>query len=426
MSAMFASLQVPNYRRYAGGIVVSNTGLWMSRTAQAWLVLMVLTHHDARALGLVTGLQFLPILLFSTLGGAIADRFAKRAVLLWTQSILAVNALAIGLLVVSGHGQLWQVYLAALIEGTASAIDAPARQSFVSELVPKHRLSNAISLNAASFNAARLLGPGIAGLIIAALGTGPVFLINAASYLCIIAALIRLDRTALAPAPRPGSSGGIIEGFHYVRRRPDIALVLLVAFMMGTFGMNFQMTNVLMSTEVFAKGATEYGLLGSIMAVGSLTAALLAARRGQARFSHLVVGLAAFTVVTVLSAIAPNFWVFAALSVAVGLSTISVTVTANTLIQSRTDPEVRGRVMSLYMTFLLGSTPIGAPLIGWVAEAWGARWTLGIGAVMVGVACIVAAAQLLRTRSIQLRLDRHHPWLVLEDSPEDRSEPKAA
>ncbi|GAB3622275.1 MFS transporter [Mariniluteicoccus endophyticus] len=403
---MFASLSVPNYRAYAAGVVVSNTGMWMSRTAQSWLVLMVLTHHDSQALGMVTGLQFLPVLLLSTWAGSLADRFAKRHIMLVTQSVMGLNALVLGLLVVTGHATLPLVYLCTLIEGSASAIDAPARQSFVSEMVPPKRLSNAISLNSAMFNAARLFGPGVAGVLIAFGGTGPVFLINAATFAVFLVALLRLDRSELTPAPRQTGKGRVREGLRYVRSRPDIMLIMAIAFMMGTFGFNFQMTNVLMATEVYGRGAAEYGVLGSIMAIGSLTAALLSARRERPRLRHLLIALAAFVVSSALGAASPTFLGFCIMLVPIGLSAISVSVTANALVQSRVDAEVRGRVMALYMLLFLGGTPLGAPVIGWIGENFGARWTIWIGSAFVGVTLVVAMAYLWRTERLTLRVAR--------------------
>lgn len=402
----FASLGIPNFRNYAGGVFVSNVGMWMGRTAQSWLVLVVLTQRDAQALGIVTGLQFLPILLLSIWGGSLADRYAKRRVMLVTQSVMGLNALALGTLVAGGWVTLPLVYASALIDGAASAIDSPARQAFVSEMVPPDRLSNAISLNSASFNAARLIGPGLAGLIIAAWGTGPVFLANAVSFGVFLIALVRLDRSALSPAPRQTGKGRVREGLRYVRGRPDLMLIMAIAFVMGTFGMNFQMTNALMATEVFGRGAAEYGVLGSIMAIGSLTAALLAARRGRPRLRHLVVAMAGFVASTGIGAGAGTFWFFCVMLVPIGLSAISVLVTANALVQSRVDAGVRGRVMALYMLLFMGGTPVGAPAIGWIGERFGARWTVWIGTIAVGLALVAACAYLWRTEHLSVRVTR--------------------
>lgn len=411
---VFASLAVPNYRRYFFGILTSNTGTWMSRTAQSWLVLMVLTAQDPVALGYVTALMFVPSLVLSPVGGALADRFPKRALMLTTQSVMAVNVLVLGLLVVTGTVQLWHVYLCALIEGTAAAIDAPARQSFVSEMVPREHLSNAIGLNSTSFNTARLLGPGIAGVLITLVGIGAVFLINACTYAGVITALATLDRSKLAQVQRGGGKGGIRAGFAYVRTQPYLLLILTLAAFMGLFGMNFQMTNVMMAGMVFDQGASEFGLLGTIMAVGTLAAALLAARRKRPRLLVVMVAMGVFTVSMLLSAVAPNFWVFAALLVPCGLAATTMMITCNSLLQLTSSAEYRGRVMSLYMLLFMGSTPVGAPIIGWIGETLGPRWALGLGATALGVVWIIAAIYLARSVNLQIKLDLSRwPWPLM-------------
>lgn len=408
---MFTSLRVPNYRRYFFGMLTSNTGTWMTRTAQSWLVLMILTAQDPVALGYVTALQFLPSLVLSPVGGALADRFPKRVLMIMTQSVMALNALALGLLVVSGTVQLWHVYMCALIEGTASSIDGPARQSFVAEMVPREQLPNAISLNSTSFNTARLLGPGIAGVLISVIGTGAVFLVNAASYAAVIAALVTLDRNKLAQVERSTTKGGIRAGLAYVRTKPYLMLVLTLAAFMGLFGMNFQMTNVMMAGMVFEKGAGEFGLLGTIMAVGTLAAALLSARRQRPRLRVLMAAMGVFVVSMLLSAVAPNFWVFAALLVPCGLAATTMMITCNSLLQLTSSAEYRGRVMSLYMLVFMGSTPIGAPIIGWIGETLGPRWALGLGASALGIIWVLAAIYLAQSAHLQIKLDlRRWPW----------------
>ena len=281
MSPTFTSLSVRNYRIYASGAFISNIGTWMGRVAQDWLVLTELTHHSSTALGIVTGLQFLPFLLLAPWAGMIADRYPKRAILAVTQTALALSSLALGLLVVAGSAQLWMVYVIALFTGLATAVDNPARQTFVSEMVPREHLANAVSLNSASFNGGRLIGPGVAGLTIAAFGTGWTLLLNTGTFVAVLVALALIRGRELRPAPmlRRGK-GAIKEGVRYVKTRPDIQLVMALVFVLGTFGMNFQITTALMATREFGKGPQEYGLLGSIMAIGSLSAALLSARRG--------------------------------------------------------------------------------------------------------------------------------------------------
>ncbi|MFQ6171673.1 MFS transporter [Oryzobacter sp. R7] len=402
MSPTFTSLEVRNYRLWAAGALVSNIGTWMGRVGQDWLVLTVLTAGSATALGVVTGLQFLPFLLLAPWAGLIADRFPKRRTLLATQSMLAVSSLLLGVLAVTGVAQLWHVYVIALLQGVTTAIDNPARQAFVSEMVPDDKLANAVSLNSASFNLGRLIGPGAAGLVIAWWGTGEALLLNTVTFVFVIAALLRLKGSELRPAPLARGRGGIRDGFRYVRRRGDLQLVMLLVFVLGTFGMNFQITMALMATKVFDKGAGEFGLLGSVMAVGSLTAALLSARRKRPRLRVLLLALVGFTVAAALAASAPTFWWFAVALVPVGLTALTALTTANAMVQTRVVPEMRGRVMALYMAIFMGGTPAGAPLIGWISETFGPRWTIGIGAVAVGVTLVGVSVWLGRSQNVRV------------------------
>ena len=388
----FASLRLPNYRLYFAGMLVSNTGLWISRVAQDWLVLMILTPQSSTALGLVTALQFLPMPLLAPFAGSLADRFPKRRLLMITQSLSALTSGVLAALVLSGHVALWHVYLLALAQGALNALDNPTRQAFVSELVEPTHLTNAVGLNSASFHAARLLGPAIGGLSIAAFGVGPSFVVNAVSFAAVLLALRLMDADRLVPAPARSGGGGVREGLAYVRGRPDIMLVMFLAFMLGTFGMNFQITNALMATKVYGVGPEAYGLLGSIMAIGSLSGALLAARRQQPRFRFLLLSLAAFAAFMAAAALSPSYWLFAALLVPVGLSSLTAMTTANAAVQLSTDPGMRGRVMALYMAVFLGGTPLGSPIVGWVGDAFGPRWTLLIGAFAVGASVLAALA----------------------------------
>lgn len=413
MSPTFASLSIYNYRVYAVGALISNTGTWMGRVAQDWLVLTQLAPCTSVsppvALGIVTGLQFAPLALFAPVAGMLADRFPKRRILFATQSAMALTSLLTGVLVVTGAVQLWHVYLLAFIQGVSVALDNPARQTFVSEMVPHESLSNAVGLNSASFNAARLIGPGLAGLVIAAFDTGPAFFLNTLSFVAVLLALSRMRPGELNITPRSGGKGQIRAGLSYVRGRPDIILIMLLVFVLGTFGMNFQMTTALMATAVFHQGPGAYGLLGSIMAVGSLSAALLSARRPNPRLRILLVAYAAFAVASAAAAMAPTYIWFAVLLVPVGLTALTVLTTANSMIQLSVDPLMRGRVMALYMAVFMGGTPLGAPLIGWIGSAWGARWTIGVGSVATGVAILVAMLYLVRSQDLHLRyhsLDR--------------------
>ena len=408
MSPTFASLSIHNYRVFAVGAFISNTGTWMGRVAQDWLVLTQLTPHSSVALGIVTGLQFAPIPLFAPISGMVADRFPKRRILFATQSALALTSLLTGVLVVTGAVQLWHIYLLAFVQGVAAALDNPARQTFVSEMVPHESLSNAVGLNSASFNAARLIGPGVAGLVIATFDTGPAFFVNTLSFVAVLFALARMRSGELNIMPGHSGKGQIREGFSYVRGRPDIILIMALVFVLGTFGMNFQMTTALMATAVFHKGAGAYGLLGSIMAVGSLSAALLSARRPNPRLRILLVSFAAFAVASAAAALAPSYIWFAVLLIPVGLTALTVLTTANSMVQLSVDPAMRGRVMALYMAVMMGGTPVGSPLIGWIGSAWGPRWTILVGSIATGLA--VLAAMLYVVRSEDMHVSYHHHY----------------
>lgn len=402
MSPTFASLSIRNYRIYALGAIVSNVGTWMGRVGQDWVVLTELTDHSASALGIVTGLQFVPMLLLAPWTGAVTDRYPKRVLLLVTQAVLGLTALLGGLLVLTGTAELWHFYGLALMTGIATAFDNPARQTFVSEMVPRERLANAVALNSASFNLGRLIGPAVAGVMIAAIGTGPTLVVNAATFAAVMVALLMMRAGELSPAPRVTGRGSALDGLRYVRGRPDIVLVLVLIFVLGTFGMNFQITIALMATRVFGRGAEDYGLLGSIMAVGSLSAALLAARRGTPRLRVLLLSLVGFTVAAGAAALAPTYWTFAAALAACGLTALTTMTTANAMVQMRVAPEMRGRVMALYMAIFFGGTPLGAPIIGWVGDVLGARWTIGVGAVAVGITLVVVSFWLARHENVEV------------------------
>ncbi len=410
MSPTFASLSIYNYRLFAVGALVSNTGTWMGRVAQDWLVLTELAPSTSVAppvaLGIVTGLQFAPLALFAPVGGMIADRFPKRRILFATQSAMALTSLLTGVLVATGAVQLWHIYLLAFIQGVATALDNPARQTFVSEMVPHESLSNAVGLNSASFNGARLIGPGLAGLVIAAFGTGPAFFLNTLSFMGVLFALARMRPGELNITPRQRGKGQIREGVRYVRGRPDIVLIMALVFVLGTFGMNFQMTTALMATAVFGKGAGGYGLLGSIMAVGSLSAALLSARRPNPRLRVLLVAYGAFAVASAAAALAPSYIWFAVLLIPVGLTALTVITTATAMVQLSVDPALRGRVMALYLAVFMGGTPLGSPLVGWIGSAWGPRWTILIGSITTGLAVLVAMLYVVRSENVRVRYQR--------------------
>jgi MFS family permease len=390
---MFRSLRNRNYRLYAAGQVVSNTGTWMQRVAQDWLVLE-LAHGSGTALGITTGLQFLPMLLFGLWGGVIADRYPKRRVLMLTQISMGVLALVLGLLSVSGNAQVWHVYLLAFGLGVATVVDNPTRQSFVVEMVGKRDLPNAIALNSATFNGARLLGPAVAGVLIALIGTGPVFLVNAASFGAVLFGLyaMRADELHDAP-PVKRAKGQLREGLRYVRGRRDLMLVLVLIGFLATFGMNFNTTVALVAKEVFHTDASAFGLASSMLALGALSGALLAARRvARPRLRLLVAMGLVFGALEVVTGLMPTYWLFLALLVPTGIAMMTITTAANATMQLGVSAEMRGRVMALYMLVFLGTNPVGAPAIGWLAEHFGARTSLVLGGLVSALAALAVGA----------------------------------
>lgn len=427
MSRTFSSLGFYNYRMWFIGALIANIGTWMQRIAQDWLVLTELTDNSGFAVGIVTALQFLPGVFLTPVAGVLTDRFNRRRILIATQTGLGILAAALGAMVLAGVAELWHVYIFALLLGVVSALDAPARQVFVSELVPANQLANAVGLNSASFNAARLVGPGVAGLGIALVGTGWIFIINAVSFAATIGAMWAMRVADLrTPKPAARAKGQLREGLAYVRHRSDIVVILVTVFVVSSLGMNFQLTSAVMAREVFERGAGEYGLLGSVMAIGSLGGALAAARRSRPRV-RLVLGAAfGFGVSSGLMAIMPSLWTFSVMSVAVGFFTLTMITAANTTIQLSTEPEVRGRVMSLYLMVFFGSNPVGAPIIGWIAENWGARWSIGVGAI-ASVAVAVGAAMWARRAwnvDVRARLQRGRLRFIVTH-PEDRDRKQA-
>jgi len=396
---MFRSLRGYNYRVWVGGAFVSNVGTWVQRTAQDWLVLTVLTHHSAAAVGLVMALQFGPQFLLLPWTGFAADHLDQRKLLVATQAAMGVLALALGVLTVSGMVRLWHVYVFAFLFGSAAAFDAPVRQVFVAQLVGDADLSNAVALNSTSFNAARMIGPAVSGVVIAAVGTGWAFLINGASFVAVLVSLLSLRARELHPNPRARrTAGSFTQGFRYVWSRGDLKAILIMLFLIGTFGLNFPIFISTMAVGVFHADARGYGLLSSIMAIGTVSGALLSARRQQPGFPALLVGAGLFGLGCALAAIAPGYWFFAAALVLIGVAALTFTNTTNSLMQLSTEPSMRGRVMALRIGVALGGTPIGAPIVGWVADHLGPRWALGVGAASGFAAAIVAIVFLAKSR----------------------------
>jgi MFS family permease len=381
----------------------------MQRMAQDWLVLTQLTRHSASAVGVVMALQFGPQLLLLPWTGVAADHFNQRRMLMATQATMGALALILGGLTVAHVVQLWEVYVLAFLQGCAAAFDAPVRQTFVAELVGDEDLPNAIALNSSSFNAARMVGPAIAGLAIAAIGTGWAFLINGASFIAVLISLFRLRASELRPHARAARGRGrFLEGARYVWGRADLRTSLVMMFLIGTFGLNLPIFISTMAVGVFHADARGFGLLSSIMAIGTMSGALIAAGRGKVGFVSLLAGAGVFGLGCVLGAVAPNYGLFAGALVVIGVAALTFTNATNSLMQLSTEPSMRGRVMALRIGIGLGGTPIGAPIVGWVADTFGPRWALGVGAAAGAAAAAVAAGYLVRTagRAERVRSDR--------------------
>jgi MFS family permease len=391
------SLRYYNYRLWFGGALVSNIGTWMQRTAQDWLVLTQLTHHNATAVGIVMALQFGPQFLLLPWTGFAADHYDRRKLLMATQAAMGVLALALGILTVTGVVRLWQVELFALLFGSAAAFDAPVRQTFVAELVGDRDLANAVALNSTSFNAARMVGPAAAGLCIGAIGTGWAFVVNGISFIAVLVSLMMLRRSELHASDRAvRKPGSLAEGFRYVAGRPDLRAIVMMLFLIGTFGLNFPIFISTMAVTVFHADATRYGLLSSIMAIGTVTGALLAAGREAPRFAFLTIGAAVFGIGCTMGALAPSYWLFAAALVVIGVAALTFSNASNGLMQLSTAPAMRGRVMAIRLGVALGGTPIGAPLVGAVANHFGPRWALGVGALSGVLAALVGLLHMRR------------------------------
>jgi len=407
MSPTFQALAVRNYRLYWMGGLVSNTGTWMQRVAQDWLVLQLT--HSGSALGITTGLQFLPFLLITPFAGLVADRYSKRRLLVLTQLSLAITAAILGTLAVTGVVAPWHVFVLAFVFGVGTSFDTPARQSFVVDMVGREFLPNAVGLNSASFNLGRIVGPGLAGALIAAFGsgvtaTGIVILLNAVSYLAVVASLKAMRSAELGSVdPVRRAKGAVREGLRYVRQSSDLVFVFLVAFFAGTFGLNFQMTSALMATGVFHEGAGAYGVLGSVMAVGSLAGALLAARRGYPRRRLLVMSALSFATAEIVAGLMPTYLLFALWLPVLGLTSLTMLNSLQTVVQLSVPPQLRGRVVALYMMTLMGGTPFGAPMIGWVGETFGPRWMLIGGGLITGLAVVGATRWLVKREHIDVR-----------------------
>ncbi|MGB4777869.1 MFS transporter [Microbacterium sp.] len=428
---MFRSLGLYNYRIWFLGALVSNIGGWMQTTAQDWVVLTGLTDNDATAMGFTMALQFGPPLLLVSLTGWVADRFDRRRLLMVTQSALMLLGIGAGVLLLTGIMTLPLMFCFAFAFGVANAFDAPARQAFVSDIVVRENASNAIALNSASFNMARLIGPAVGGVLIVLVGTGWVFLVNALTFVAMIAALLAMRTGELVPRVRSTGAQRLADGFRYVAGRADLVVVFVMVFLIGAFGMNFPIFASTMALE-FGQQADGYGLLSSVLAIGSLTGALLAARRDRARMRVVVIATGAFGLAALVSSLMPAYGLYALTLVLVGFSTVTILTTANGYVQTTTAPALRGRVMALYMAVLMGATPVGAPIVGWVATAFGPRMAIVVGASAgfvafgIGLVWMLASGRLHGDpdRRFRLQVDETLPISLL--APEEFSDQVAA
>ncbi|GGP16806.1 MFS transporter [Nonomuraea glycinis] len=398
---MFRSLRVRNYRMFAAGGAVSNIGTWLQRTAQDWLVLE-LTNGSAAALGTATALQFLPMLLFGMFGGVLADRYPKRPILITAQSLMAALALSIGVLTMTGAAQVWHVYVMAFTLGLISCVEVPTRQAFVVEMVGRRDLSNAIALNSSIFNLARVVGPALAGLLIYVLGgTGPIFLVNALTFAAVISSLVFMRKSELTLSdPVPRAKGQLREGLKYVLRHEELLMPILLLAFVSMFSQSFSMSIALMAREVFKAGASSFGLASSMFAVGALAGALLAARRASMSRKVLFAGAIGFGLFQIASGFAPVYPVYLGMLIPTGIALITINTAANSIVQLATSPEMRGRVMGIYMLVFTGGTPLGAPLVGWMSELGGPRTGVVLSGafVLVGTALAVLATKLIVSR----------------------------
>ena len=426
MRTTFASLRFHNYRLWFFGAMISNIGAWMQRVAQDWLVLTVLTHESGVAVGVVTGLQFLPALLLGPWAGVLADRVNQRKMLYATQTSSALLALGLGLLVVFGHVELWHVYVFAGLLGCSTALDNPVRQIFVASLVPASYLPNAVGLNSASFNTARLIGPAVAGLMIAWVGTGWVFLTNSLTFVATIAALLALRASELAlPERTRRAPGQMRAALDYVRGRADIVVIMVTIGVVSAFGFNFQLTSALMARTEFDKGPGEYGLLGSVIAIGTLAGSLFAARRRTPGVRTVIAAAFAFALSTGVMVFMPTYLLYAITCVPAGFAALTMMTAANTTIQTTTEPVMRGRVMALYMMVFLGAAPLGSPVVGWMGETFGARWSIGIGSIASLLVAVGAALWAIRHWDLDVTYHVHRPLVRITD-PGERLSAEAA
>jgi MFS family permease len=412
----FSSLHVRNYRYYFAGQSLSLIGTWMQSITQSWLV-FTLT-HSGTDVGLLVAVQTLPILLLGPIGGTIADRFGKYRVLWWTQSLAGAQAAVLAMLTLTGNLRLWELFLVAGSLGLVNMVDNPTRQTFIMEMVGREDLANAVTLNSVMVNVARAIGPAVAGILIAEVGSGWCFLLNAVSFVFVVGALAALHKDELTPTPRAAHARGqVVEGFRYVARRPLLRNALIMMAVIGLFTYEFQTTLPLIAGDTFKGSSTTYGFLTAFMGVGAVIGGLVAAGRRNRNPRRLVNTALAFGVVVGLAAVAPTRLAEELVLLLVGACSVTFLSLANSTLQLETEPEMRGRVMSLWSVSFQGTTPIGGPLVGFVAGSLGARYGLGLGAIAAVAAGLFGLAVISRAR-------RHPP--VAETAPADEPPVEAA
>lgn len=416
MKAMFRSLGLFNYRVWFIGALISNIGGWMQATAQDWVVLTELTHNDATAMGVTMALQFGPPLVLVSITGWVADHFDRRKLLMCTQSALGLLAITVGILLLTHVMTLPMMWTFAGLFGIANAFDSPARQAFVSDVVSRENAANAVALNSASFNTARLIGPAVGGVMIVLVGTGWMFIVNAATFVAMLIALSMMRTNELQPRVKATDATRLADGFRYVARRKDLIVLFVIVFLIGAFGMNFAIFASTMALE-FGLKADGYGALSSLLAIGSLAGALMAARRERARIRVVIYAAGGFGLASLVSSLMPVYWMYGAMVVFVGYATVSMLTTANGYVQTTTDAQLRGRVLALYMAVIMGSTPVGAPIVGWVATAFGPRLAIQVGGTAGIVSCIIGAVWLVTSGRMHRSTERRFALVIDETRP---------
>ena len=409
------ALRHRNFRVLYTASFLTNIGTWAQRIAQDWLVLE-LTNNNGIYLGIVTALQFLPVMLLSMQGGVLADRINKRKALVFTNLGGALTALILGAMVISKHVTLEQIYIFAVLLGIFSALDAPIRQSFNVEVVGREDLTNAMGLNSANFHFGRLVGPAVSGFLIAAFGTGPSFIINGVSFLGVVLALLSVRESELHFQEKAETAGNLREAFAYIKNRPDLQLIMISIFFASNFGLNTQIFNALMATKEFSRGAASYGLLGTAVGIGSLTGALISARHDRTKMRFFVpLAAANFGIWVMALSIAPTYEIYALLLPLNGFSALTTMISAHSYIQVNSDHAIRGRIMGIYMFIFMGGTPIGSPLIGYAAQQFGPRITIAACGLVTVIASLLAFMKYRKTARIPANVSVSS---VLQSPPE--------